>query len=830
MTMLTSWLSRGLFLLLFWIPAAQAAYGSGNVDRVEYLQSQHSLIVAGWATSEKPNVFVTNLIVRLDDQQVYRGRMLRAERPDVAEATHRSDWLLSGFLVQIRLPLAVSSGDHKVEVLARLSSGHDIALSSASGADTVKIPLDPAPSTAAQWCIVLALLLPAGGLLSAARISLRVRRWWPHRQLPVLEPLFFGVAVGLSFVLLVTSGSTSSSLILLFKHSHITASDSKPWLGEARPVRSDEWEVITPMALSQATQKPKFPVLNKDWGNNGHNMLVVGMTGVPVGHVSTVAKPATWGFFFLDLRKALAWYWWFPFFACFSALWLVLRRFFGLDWKLAAGLSIAFVCAPYDMVFSGWPAYTAFFPLAVLLAVRSLLLSERAIDSIFSGVLLGISAAGFALILYPAWQVSLAYLLLPFTAAWCWANRKTLYFRKLTLLGLITATATATIILVSWWIDARDAVGAIQNTIYPGQRAFEAGGDIDPWYFIKGILSLQTIYRPTALMDSSDAGSFLFLPLALVVATAASIRSHKKSALCAVTLIVFAAAVIAHMFIGFGATTFRPPFWGLVTSYRLDLALALAQILLMGWLFSDTRAPAPASLPAMAMLTGIVTLLWGSWLYHKLPAEIASALIDSVTVLSLVGWAALGYLVVARKYVAATVMYCAWTLAISLPFNPLGQAPSHTELQPALTQALARATAQVGHAPTIAVIDERTWPLVLAIANWHVSNSVFYVPPLAFWKRLDPTGDNTDVYNRYQRLFFRLGAVSASERYTIRSPRLDEVVLTMDPLKFNFNKLGSDLLLSPIHNQEVLRTNSSLEYLENSTNWSLFRIKPQLPP
>ena len=33
------------------------------------------------------------------------------------------------------------------------------------------------------------------------------------------------------------------------------------------------------------------------------------LTGVPVAHASALAKPATWGFFAFDLRRALAWAW-----------------------------------------------------------------------------------------------------------------------------------------------------------------------------------------------------------------------------------------------------------------------------------------------------------------------------------------------------------------------------------------------------------------------------------------------------------------------------------------------------------------------------------------
>lgn len=105
----------------------------------------------------------------------------------------------------------------------------------------------------------------------------------------------------------------------------------------------------------------KFPVINSNVGIDGNNMLIIGMTGVPVSHVSSLAKPATWGFWILDMRSALAWHWWLPFFGCFLALWALMIKFFRLNWRIASVLAISVTASPYSLVFSGHPVYTIFF-------------------------------------------------------------------------------------------------------------------------------------------------------------------------------------------------------------------------------------------------------------------------------------------------------------------------------------------------------------------------------------------------------------------------------------------------------------------------------------
>ena len=816
-----------IFILALYANAAHSSEaGRGYLDSAIYSRSNHALTVYGWVASEKQNIFVTNIMVDVDGAQIYQGRLQRSERDDVAAITGRQDWLASGFEVGIQLPDSIEGGVHSVHARARFSNGDEIALPAASSANTITLPAKSGPSIFIKLAIFMALITPIAAVLGAARLQASVAQWRRCNPATFGQRLF-GLALLISFCTLVVTGSSGSSLALLIDNSHIAAYDANPWLGKAQNIRSDEWEVITPMAISQTKHEPVFPIVSRNWGSQGHNMLVVGMTGVPVAHISAVAKPATWGFFLFDLRQALAWYWWFPFFGCLTALWLVFLRFFDLNWKISAGLATSFAFAPYAVVFSGWPAYAAFFPLASLLFAQNIFQQQKLLPIVINGTLLGVSTGGFALVLYPAWQISLAYVLVPFGLAWCWCHRQQLHFGIRQWSGIFTALCVFLLTLGLWWIDAREAVHVIQNTVYPGQRVFEAGGDIDPWFFIKGLLSLQTMYRPTPLMDPSDAGSFIFIPLALAVACVLAFKTHKKTRLIGMVLAIYMLAVAVYMFSGFNPTIARVSFWGAVTSYRLDLALGLTQILLMGWIFSNATftGQATARLRWAAWSAGVATLVWGAFLYRLLPTTIANDLLEPVRWLALIAWGALAYLVIARHYTHATVFFCTWMLAISLPFNPLGQAPTRITVDNALAQGIERAISGDAAGGEIAILDERTWSLLLPIVGKHVTNSVFYHPPTEFWRNIDPTEKSASIYNRYQRLFLRLQSLPEPQYYTIQSPRLDEVVLSMDPQYFNFKNLGAQALLSPGKHKDILSKNTSLEYIEGTDQWSIFRIK-----
>src|SRR6185437_13647930 len=117
----------------------------------------------------------------------------------------------------------------------------------------------------------------------------------------------------ISYFSLIALGISGSSIGLLYR-SFSSEVKTTTIAFSPKPIRSDEWGVFTPMAIGQFNHKPAFPIINQNIGLEGENMLIFGMTGMPVKHISALAKPATWGFFLFDLKSALAWYWWFPIF------------------------------------------------------------------------------------------------------------------------------------------------------------------------------------------------------------------------------------------------------------------------------------------------------------------------------------------------------------------------------------------------------------------------------------------------------------------------------------------------------------------------------------
>ena len=828
---------RFALLTVLWLllaatsPALRAAEaGRGYVEQATLLSGQRQLLLAGWAAPERPNVFVTNLIVRIGGKTVYRGRMQRYDRPDVADHTGRADWLWSGWRAQIALPAGTPAGAQPLEVRMRLGDGAEFTLALPPALATVDVPAAPIPPARALALALLALGAPLAVLLAGGPIG----RCALSRGRPWLAPGMFGGMTLLSFALLVAAGLTGSSIELALGQSAVTQSNARHWAGSLRPIRSDEWEVITPLAIAQLHHDPSLPKVNHNLGSDGANMMVIGMTGVPVADVSSLAKPATWGFFALDLKRALAWYWWFPFFGCFAALWVLLGRLFALDWRIAAALAATLAAAPYSVVFSGWPAYVAFFPVLALVLADVALRTRRVAVGLICGATLGVALAGYALVLYPAWQISLAWLLAPLGLAWFWRDRRSLHFGAAQWIALALALAVGALLLGSWWAGAHDAVRAIRGTVYPGQRSAEVGGDIDPWFLVKGLLSPVTMYSESGAMDPSDAGSFVFVLLPVAAAVLLAWLRRRRIDGVAAALVGFVLLALAFMFIGFDARWARLTLWGSTTSYRMDLALGLAQVLLLGWLLAPARGLAPASRWnfCLAGAIALVAALHAAWLLRLVPPQIAASATPAFLLMSCVALAVCGWLLMAQRRAAFALLFCAWMLATALPFNPIGQAPSSVALAPELAGAGLDVPGPDGRRG-VAVIDERIWSMTLPAAGLPVINSVFYHPQQSLWRALDPGGQQRVLYNRYQRLLFTLRSLAGEAAYRIESPRLDEVRVTFDPARFDFRLLGARFVLAPPRDRAALAANATLSRVDlpesKAGEFVLFRVVGGVP-
>ncbi|RMQ49168.1 hypothetical protein ALQ04_00271 [Pseudomonas cichorii] len=633
-------------------------------------------------------------------------------------------------------------------------------------------------------------------------------------KIDLQEPLLFSCCVLLVFMLFTTLGLSGSSLNLGLRQSPFIEADMTRVWGSEQAIRSDEWLVLTPMAIAQYQHVPRYPVVNDRLGLDGQNMLVAGMTGLPVAHLSALARPATWGFFVFDLKRALAWYWWFPLFGCFLALAHVLHALAPGRWRQGFLFSLLFVSAPYVVAWSFWPAYAVFFPCIALLCLLKILQPRKSWLLVPLGILAGVAVAGFFLLLYPPWQVTVGYLFIALIVGVAIRDR---LYRNITLesvLALLLALLVAGLLAGSWWLSAREAIEAMMHTVYPGQRNIEVGGDIAWHILLKGYTNIMTLqYAEPRLNNQSEAASFyyFFLPLAVLFIRRARQRSLTALEIAVAVMIGF---ILLYMLMGVGRTLSHYSLWSYVTSKRADLALGLACLVLTHLLIRPLRIPSFAR-SHNTIVMGSIALLWAVLVYvairafgEPLPTGLSMPIILALTFMAI---ACSYFLLVGRPY-AFLGLNLGLTLATTLSFHSLSIAPQYL-----------KSPSVQSDAPVLVLGSQIPAMFLLASGN-QVVNGVFYYPQASVWRRLDPEGREVMLYNRYQHLLF-LGQPSVEE-LQITVPQADVVKVLVNLQHLDFNRTGAARIMAPESDSALLRQNPSLSIEHAEKGWAWFRVKP----
>ena len=658
-----------------------------------------------------------------------------------------------------------------------------------------------------KFIIVIALAGLVAGFIKTDALGRQINR---RLGIRLSEPMVFSGCVLAVFLLFTTVGLTGSSLNLGLRQTSFVEAHMKRVWGHEQAIRSDEWLVLTPMAIAQYNHEPRFPVVNRNRGPDGHNMLIAGMAGVPVAHVSALAKPATWGFFIFDLKRALAWYWWFPVAGCFLALAHVLHALAPGRWRQSFLFSLLFVATPYVVAWSFWPAYTVFFPCVALLCVLRILQRRKTLALLPLGILAGLAVAGFVFILYPPWQVTVGYAFIALLVGVVLRDR---LYRGIALenaLALLVAILVAAILVGSWWLSAREAIEAMMHTVYPGQRS-EAGGNM-PWHFLfAGYTNLTTLqFDQSRPVNQSEIASFqyYFLPLAVLFLMRARQRVLTAVEIALAVMIVF---TLAYILLGVGQRLSTLSLWSYATAKRADLALGLACLILTHQLSGGNRNDTVAEREVFG--AALVALVWAAIVYTGIRAFDGPQLSGSSIsiILTIVFAVAAGsYLLVTRQTLAFLGLNLGLTVAMTASFHPIYIAPKSI-----------RSTVAYDGTPVL-ITGSRIPAMMLAASGQPVFNGVFYYPQPTFWSRLDPEGRYVQSHNRYQHLMF----ISRPdvEVMEITVPWPDVVMVLFNPERMDFSKTGAGLVVSPEGEGALLQHNPTLTLLRSENGWTWFKV------
>lgn len=605
-----------------------------------------------------------------------------------------------------------------------------------------------------------------------------------------------GLAAGLLFLLLVALRLHGFSLPIWHP---ILGEPGAPeiLLGEARFIRMDDWAVHLPLILAQGVHEPAFPVVNRDIGL-GQNMLVP--FPLPVAHPVALFRPTLWGFF-LGPDLGLAWMWWLRGLALLAAGFLLLRLVVRGDDRLALAGAMLLGVSPFFQFWSLNAAPVVAWAALAIVALHGLAAARSPRRRLAMGLLLGWSAAAFALALYPPYQVVLAWLGVALLVGlalearpWRGLGRGV----RARAGALLLAAAIVLAAGLSFYASAHEAIARLAATEYPGQRV-AAGGGLPLWGLWNANLAAPLQVESWGPLENlCEAASFLLLFPALALAFAWRAWRGDRLDPVAAALLLYLAVLGWWSSQGLPAFLAELTLLSRVPSPRAVLGLGLADALLLmrylatGFVRPEPGVPRHAGRP-VAALGGLLLAAVAAWAAHALAGALPGFRVPVLA--ALVGAHALaGYLLLRRWRPVWLVGGLAAALAAStLWFNPLVRGGSEALRESPLARRILALDAAAGGESVWIGYDAFFASNLFRMLGVRSLTGLYTVPQPELWRVFDPDGSQRNITNRYGYVW--------AERRSEASPgferkAVDVFVIHANPLEEAFRRLGATHVLA----------------------------------
>jgi hypothetical protein len=445
------------------------------------------------------------------------------------------------------------------------------------------------------------------------RFRVRRARWVEPSTsgLPRWQVLWaFPILVALAFGIVVAAGITGSSSGYYYS-SVSEGTDPNLIIGEPRAIRSDEWNIGTPLSIGQVQQG--LPEVNRSLPGGQDAAIPMDL---PRRDWSVIFRPHHFGHLILPLDSAFSWAWWIPLAVMLIAAYQFVVTVLPRRPELAALAAIGLGTAPF---FQWWFQTVSFWPTAwgltvmtaVLWALRSPSRPARWGFAIAAGYLTVVMAMG----IYVPYIVPIALVVGFFVVGTLIGRvRDHVPVRRalVRIVPIVVAGATGAAITGVWLFQNRAAVTAFLGTSYPGDRSVPAGsGNV-----LSVVQTLASSFSEALVnhngflgLNSSEASTFFLfgafvLPCALVAAFLLRGRIGGRAPWELIGLAAGALLLIAYALVPGWDALAHVLFLDRTTSVRLRIGLGVAAFAMIPFAIRAVEAAGPAR---AIRVTGIVS-------------------------------------------------------------------------------------------------------------------------------------------------------------------------------------------------------------------------------
>jgi hypothetical protein len=548
------------------------------------------------------------------------------------------------------------------------------------------------------------------------------------------------------------SGTSISIYDLAFYSSDYK--DPNLLFGQTREIRYDEWEVQTPIILSQV-----------EIGFKDYNTLYLAgqsftNTDAPEKNWA-VFDPINWSFFVLPLEQAFAFKWWAKAFILAIAIYFLTLMLTKNNIPISAIAAIAFVFSPYiQWYYSTQVTEVASFGILTFIFFIRIVnsLSQRLVRWI-NALLFSYFAICFALTFYPPFQFPLVVFFALVGAGVTLLKRLELGKRKewraLIITVMVSITAIGAI-LVLYYFSNRTSIQAEANTIYPGSR--QAVG-VENGFSIKALAGFFNVQLqndaaklPAFLANQCEASSFFFfsfflLPFFLFFLISSIIRRERLDLPLFFALVWYALLLLWET-TGLPAIIAKLLLLSYVPAIRTIFSLGVINFLLI--IYFITRLEIEKTLNykivvgVYSVVIFLIILLFGKYIHAAWPGFINSGL--EVFMIAAACGVMMALLLLQRQLGFFSI-FLVFSLLSTFYINPLyrGLSPLRNEKFLNIIEPIKNKDPQAGW-----VVYGNYYMAPYLVSNGiRVLNGDYFYPNLSFWYRFDPQHKYVDIYNRY---------------------------------------------------------------------------------
>lgn len=611
----------------------------------------------------------------------------------------------------------------------------------------------------------------------------------------LLRSIFLFPLCLLVFVIVMTILNVSGSSVGVYGVSAgQTPEESGLITGVVRPIRSDEWLVRTPWLMSQIHNG--LPTQTK----SGFGPVDAGVVGdLPTRSLDLLVRPHHVTSWFLPPDRALAAEWWIWHLLMMSGIYTFV---IAISQHRGAGVLASFVLAlsPSTQWWLAPGTFTTvgYGTLAGGLAVLAFQARGRR-RQIGLSALAGWSAACMLSTLYVPWIITTTIVVscavLPVVGFRLWSATDPRWQFSTLVRVMSVMGAVFLVLIASYVVRHSEAIQAIGETVYPGQRTGERGGTLNPATVFGAPFDFlaygpQTVNINGTNQSENSSGIVFALPVAVVffglLAAGKRLRESKEG-LALTGLLAGSAILAAWAFLPLPAYVGRFVLLDRVPPGRLPPAISLVSALALGALVSYThnnKVAVSKSVRVAAILVFSFVQLWAAGLYRVELNEVNPWRTILVILVLVIGWA----FVTSSRWIVGAVILVAFGLVQTAHINPL-QHGAEVLLDNPVSQLIKKVESSNA--------KDSGWLMLggdvyvrgsIEATGVDFLSGISRYPNHEMWEKLDPTRQYADAWNRYAHLVVETGLPGSSP--VISTPQADVVKVVIDPCDSRISTLG----------------------------------------